>query len=477
MNRTHLDLFSGIGGFALAARWAGIETVQFVEIDPFCQKVLQKNFPGVPIWDDIKTFHYSRKKLWVMDIGDSRKSGTCAPNAKRTKQSGSIVTPAPLNTKKHEEIKTPKDTTDTSGNGTEKGRNGLLNITVGSVPVVEKQESSSLLSTIKTTTETKREGDLIGKVGSSPLCEGSQTTCKSSVTTATWPKHTSEFAPMKENEEIHDDIKTFTYAPSLGFNRRDSGCGVEGQQSTDKEQSGSGWTGKNSGGNQCDISGEQSNEKTIHSTPFILTGGFPCQPFSCAGKRKGKEDDRYLWPEMLRVISEARPTWIIGENVGGFINMGLDDCISDLEVEGYEAQPFVLPACAKNAPHRRDRVWIVAFKSDLCGFNNGVSITEGVRCRVDATVERTDSHAPDTDRNGLQKQGTELKTGGNRQFIQGNKPWSEPWLEVATRLCRVDDGVSHRVDRLKSLGNAIVPQIAYAIMKALLAIEKENTNG
>tara|TARA_R100000654_G_scaffold39457_1_gene65234 strand:+ start:926 stop:2023 length:1098 start_codon:yes stop_codon:yes gene_type:complete len=92
----------------------------------------------------------------------------------------------------------------------------------------------------------------------------------------------------------------------------------------------------------------------------LICGGFPCQPFSVAGEQRGAEDDRALWPEMLRVIREVQPTWVIGENVSGIINMELDNVLSDLEAEGYAAQTFVLPACSVDAKHRRDRVWIVA---------------------------------------------------------------------------------------------------------------------
>lgn len=92
----------------------------------------------------------------------------------------------------------------------------------------------------------------------------------------------------------------------------------------------------------------------------IITGGFPCQPFSQAGKRRGKEDDRHLWPAMRAVIEVVRPTWIIGENVFGFVDMELDQSITDLESLGYEVQPLIVPACAVGARHVRQRVWILA---------------------------------------------------------------------------------------------------------------------
>ena len=102
-------------------------------------------------------------------------------------------------------------------------------------------------------------------------------------------------------------------------------------------------------------------ERTGLRTVDIISGGFPCQPFSLAGKRGGKDDDRYLWPEMLRVIRELRPSWVIGENVPGIVNMALDQVLSDLESEGFAAQPFIIPACGVDAPHKRERVCIMAY--------------------------------------------------------------------------------------------------------------------
>ncbi len=111
------------------------------------------------------------------------------------------------------------------------------------------------------------------------------------------------------------------------------------------------------------LTGNSFYERTGLRTVDIISGGFPCQPFSVAGKRKSENDDRFLWPEMLRVIRELRPTWVIGENVPGIINLALDQVLTDLENEGYEAQAFIIPACGVDAPHRRDRVAIVAYSN------------------------------------------------------------------------------------------------------------------
>jgi DNA (cytosine-5)-methyltransferase 1 len=125
---------------------------------------------------------------------------------------------------------------------------------------------------------------------------------------------------------------------------------------------------------------------TIHRGRIdLITGGFPCQPYSTAGKRLGKEDERHLWPEMLRAIREIQPRWVVGENVLGLVNWSgglvFHEVQADLEAEGYEVQPYVLPACAVNAPHRRDRVWFVAKNTKCNGFVFGEPNQEGAEIR------------------------------------------------------------------------------------------------
>lgn len=119
------------------------------------------------------------------------------------------------------------------------------------------------------------------------------------------------------------------------------------------------------------LTGESFYERTGLRTVDIISGGFPCQPFSVAGKQRGKEDDRYLWPEMVRVIKELRPTWIVGENVAGIVRMALPDILSELEACGYRTRTFLIPACAVGARHRRYRVAIVGYSE-----HNGLSSTE-----------------------------------------------------------------------------------------------------
>lgn len=102
----------------------------------------------------------------------------------------------------------------------------------------------------------------------------------------------------------------------------------------------------------------------------IVTGGYPCQPFSQAGRRQGEEDERHLWPEMLRIIKSCQPRYVVAENVAGHVTMGLDQVLTDLEDQGYTTRPIIVPACAKNAPHRRDRVWIIGQLTTNTNYND-----------------------------------------------------------------------------------------------------------
>ncbi|MDX6157100.1 DNA (cytosine-5-)-methyltransferase [Bacillus subtilis] len=327
-----IELFAGIGGIALAAEWAGIETVAFCEREPFCQKVLNKNFPGVPIFDDVRTL-----------------------NRQLLEEKGVIE---------------PGGTID------------------------------------------------------------------------------------------------------------------------------------------------------------IISGGFPCQPYSISGKRRGTEDDRDLWPEMFRIIKELRPTWVVGENVANFANMELDRTLFDLESAGYKGQSFIIPACAVDAKHRRDRTFVVAY-SDSFGRHNRQHNREKRQLHSefhrDSQEENREwngrlnragevrSILPDTTVKGLQvreqtglKESKEKATAGLESKLERYSPLADSTNKGNVRRHRIisdndrstgkgsyyrtgtetDDsrqrwpaepdvgrvahGVPNRVDRIKGLGNAVVPQQIYPIFKAIM---------
>ncbi len=194
----------------------------------------------------------------------------------------------------------------------------------------------------------------------------------------------------------------------------------------------------------------------------LICGGFPCQPFSVAGKRAGKKDNRYLWPEMFRVIQELKPTWVFGENVVGIINMVLDDVLFELEGEGYETSTLIIPACAVNAPHRRDRVWIVAHdEKQIDGENisrtNKRQIQEFGECDFSMDVAYTTGTQLYCSREGLSRKGRKAIGSG-----------IESWWTTEPDVGRVAHGVPSRVDRLKCLGNAVVPQITEIFGLAIL---------
>ena len=197
----------------------------------------------------------------------------------------------------------------------------------------------------------------------------------------------------------------------------------------------------------------------LYAGVTLLTGGFPCQPFSDVGRKQGQQDERYLWPEMFRVICEARPTWVLGENVAGIKNMALDQALSDLEGKDYEVQSFVIPACAVNAPHRRDRVWI-------CAMDVAESKSLRARGRSGQGGERWDGGGV------VQKEQEGCEMGSEAERCSSSiGEWSE---EFESSICRILDGVSNRVDRCHALGNAIVPQVASEIIRCINKIMEDN---
>lgn len=183
----------------------------------------------------------------------------------------------------------------------------------------------------------------------------------------------------------------------------------------------------------------------------LVTGGFPCQPFSTAGKQRGKTDNRYLWPEMLRVIRQSKPTWVIGENVTGIVNLALEQVCVDLEAEDYEVWPLIIPACGVNAPHKRDRVWILAYAQ----HDGRAALREGTRPRAPSATKGREKEA----------RHTEAVSPLHRAQLRG---WSG-WNAARPKVCRVPHGVPRKLvsNRLKGLGNAIVPQVAMRIMQLM----------
>lgn len=263
----------------------------------------------------------------------------------------------------------------------------------------------------------------------------------------------------------------------------------------------------------------QTDFKPYANRIDILTGGFPCQPYSLAGKRKGKDDERHLWPEMLRAIREIQPRWVVGENVFGLINWSgglvFHKVQSDLETEGYEVFPYVLPAAAVNAPHRRDRVWFVAH-SNSAGLQKARTEqqTAGIEqhgkldgLSTDSSNERIESVRSEREHtiyglrnaeaingflrnanypNSTSKQGEYIRQKGQRQFNRSDsRNGIDGFKDFPTQslICGGNDGLPTKLDgitfskwrneSIKAYGNAIVPQVALQIFKAIEQYEKQ----
>ena len=258
--------------------------------------------------------------------------------------------------------------------------------------------------------------------------------------------------------------------------------------------------------------------------PDVIVGGYPCQPFSLAGVRRGEKDDRHLWPEVRRLVNEIRPTWCIFENVAGHITMGLDEVLSDLEAQDYAARPFVIPACGVDAPHRRDRVWIVAYSNRNDGRRERSTEPQGRDTRLEhggsserqpigqsdedvaytddtggRTPRRSDNGERKTFKQGRQEQPLS-QSGRQREDVADStsqrlqRRTEEPVSRVGTlqkqpygsgqdrrelwptepNVGRVANGVPARSYRIKALGNAVVPQIPEIIGRIIMEVEANN---
>lgn len=242
---------------------------------------------------------------------------------------------------------------------------------------------------------------------------------------------------------------------------------------------------------------------TIHrGTIDILTGGFPCQPYSTAGKRKGKEDERHLWPEMLRAIRQISPRWIVGENVYGLLNWNgglvFEEVQTDLENEGYEVQAIILPACSVGAPHRRDRIWFIAHtnkrtegpsrKSNRIVENGCKDNDEPKEWRKQTELNNRCNdvlrNVTNTNGRGLEERICgelgEPETNSNAYKLYNSNEWAN--FPTQSPICSGNDGFPLKLDGItfpkwrnesvKGYGNAIVPQVAYQIFKSIEATVK-----
>lgn len=231
------------------------------------------------------------------------------------------------------------------------------------------------------------------------------------------------------------------------------------------------------------LTAESFYERTGLRTVDVVSGGFPCQPFSLAGKRRGKDDDRYLWPEMLRVIQEIRPAWVVGENVAGIVNLSLDTVLSDLENIGYTCQAIIIPACAVDAAHERKRCAIIAYSNSARREKLDASTVAKKQGKLTGVFDsdvsnskselftRTEPCATQTGVSGLTdglRRDAEPGLGG---VADGVPAWMDRYWIDEPDIPRITAKKEHRVDRLRALGNAVYWRQFYPIFRGIMEIE------
>ena len=507
-----LDLFSGIGGFSLGLeQTGGFETAAFCEFAEFPRKVLAKHWPDVPCLKDV------RELRWTIEV-IAKNDPTFATLRERGKV---LETQSTSNAQFAEQL------------------------SLGDLLKSNGHEGHAVPEIADTNTFAV---NLVQTQAAVATCAARQISTGKADTRQSGQSNTSETPRSRTGAE---EFTQETNAPA-----KNAGCSQTSQDNSTHTTSSRGLITQN------------SDLRSAMASPYawlaiemltggidVITAGYPCQPFSTAGRRRGKEDDRHLWPEVNAIIAWTRPRYFCGENVAGHISMGLDDVLSDLEGQGYAARTFVIPACATDAPHRRDRVWTIAAKNNpdtdrqrphreavnqqrggqsndgqiglfgsVCEVLAGSENAEkwGTENVADATQLQRNGGREHTEQSQRQVPQSGKRSGENdvADAIGGRRPGSGQPFDTShqeagaegqatqsvdggvggkrsaePRMGRMVDGISPRLDghcrwldepdtprvakgiknranRLKALGNAVVPQIPEMIGHAILQAEE-----
>jgi DNA (cytosine-5)-methyltransferase 1 len=471
-----LDLFSGIGGFSLGLERAGMTTIAFCEQDAFCRKVLAKHWPDVPIYEDV------RELTWKTNPANHAQQITKILN--EPNRPNEIVA-KPLSAQDAQTVlplhQAPPSEEENIAPGSAKSAS-----CVDQQAQIQAADNGCAAKPIPTGSTGEGTKEPVGTTSLQPSSGAAMFSKETDISA-----RSADFNPSAADNSMPITSSRGQNAPKDGL-----------------------------------ISTTESHSASSATNQYmpeidVLTAGFPCQPASHAGKRRGTEDDRWLWPEITRIVREALPTWIILENVYGLITLddGLvfEQVLSDLEALGYETQAFVVPAVAVDAPHRRDRVWIVAHADSsrepidaehsdtrtrelgerlesmantrerrCCGSSCGQGEQPGRAEVISGSKDVANAYSDDGHgrrgslQMGWQRRAEETQSNGITEGIEWR---SQPrlggladglpaglagWPDEPEDVPRVATGIKERVNKLKALGNAVVPQIPELIGRAIM---------
>ena len=456
----HLDLFSGIGGFAYAVDkvWPEAEHI-FCDNDKYCQAVLRRHWPSSAIWSDIRELIAQSYEMFINLPTNYNYANAKKQEIPRICQhvSKGDVNPRTCRILWNNQASHMEDTQ-------EKGMQ------------ISGQQEIQVREPFLSWNNSERQ--ITEHVG---ICDKERHCLKKGILREMWVRRFNERwengnsgTPQRLQQTTGSGVALPKMSPQMAQEEQINTVGGLNEQIITNTKHGGHVHGKS------EIKPTEGYNETLRElasgirSPFILTGGFPCQGFSQAGKRRGKSDDRFLWPAMLECIRLFKPAWVIAENVYGLLNiesgMVFEQVCTDMEGAGYQVWPFIVPACAVNAPHRRDRVWFVAHskRNGRIGTKGTGSIGEAIQeeqARKDNTID--------------------IEGAGCLQWGEpfDRRAWQNNWKQVALATCirRVDDGIPNgmdnisgarqRTERLKMLGNSIVPQVAIEIMRAIKDVD------